>query len=144
MWQKLTKWLGAGFLTFQLHCPFGMLYIYIDNLRSLRWRLHILKDVAYENVLINHRGTVHDEKNFRSSFPVRYAVIDFGWSEFAPSRGPGSGYMRPPLKSGRITKAQESERGPFDPYAADVWQVSQVLYIYAFVRLHFNFWNPKN
>ncbi|RDB15228.1 Protein kinase US3 [Hypsizygus marmoreus] len=85
-------------------------------------------DVAYENTVMNHTGTVHDEENFRSSFPVRYSLIDFGWSEYAPQNGPGSGYLRSPLHDRRPTAAPESTSRPFDPYAADVWQASRLLY----------------
>ncbi|RDB15318.1 Protein kinase US3 [Hypsizygus marmoreus] len=85
-------------------------------------------DVALENTVMNHTGTVEDDENFRSSFPVRYSLIDFGWSEYAPSNGPGSGYLRRPLHDGRPSKAPESTQRPFDPYAADVWQASRVLY----------------
>jgi hypothetical protein len=90
---------------------------------------------------MNHHGKIPDYDSlfdgdeppeFRSAFPVRYLIVDFGFSSYA-SLGPNSGLLIEPLRTGRRHKAPESVRTKFDPYAADVYQAARFLYTWIHV-----------
>ncbi|KAF9238240.1 hypothetical protein BU15DRAFT_62651 [Melanogaster broomeanus] len=93
-------------------------------------------DISHENIVMNHRGKIPDHYRypsadhvpFRSTFPVRYLLLDFGRSVHSALLGPGSGCLVDPLSGGRPGKAPESIRTKFDPYAADVYQSARFLY----------------
>ena len=67
-------------------------------------------------------------------FPVKYALIDFGYSiQFLPDADPSS-YLGT-WKVPRPQRAPETTTGnPFDPFAADVYQTSRSIYGWCTVR----------
>ncbi|KAI0057596.1 kinase-like protein [Artomyces pyxidatus] len=99
-------------------------------------------DVSYENILMNHHGKlpetvewvdgypvpIEPPPEFHSTFPVRYLVMDFGYSvQFSPT-SPISECLVDPSDRGRIHKAPESNLVRYDPFAADVYQTGRLCY----------------
>ena len=63
----------------------------------------------------------------RAQFPVKYTLIDFGYSiQFLPDADPSS-YLG-------TWKVSRPQRAPFDPFAADVYQTSRSIYAWCLVR----------
>jgi len=92
-------------------------------------------DISHENVLMNFWGNVPPSRKFgmlapelRNSFPVKYALIDFGQSVQFPADSDLSsckGIWPVP----REQSAPETKRGsPFDPFAADVYQTGRTIF----------------
>lgn len=88
-------------------------------------------DISHENVQMNFYGTIPPDTErpaFRSDFPVKYALIDFGSSvQFPPDTlaQERRGYW----VVGREQRAPETKRKrPFDPFAADVYQTGRTIY----------------
>ena len=108
--------------------------------------LIIAKDISHENVLMNHHGIIPDcdfsfggdeGVEFRSTFPMQYLLVDFGFSSYT-HLGPNSGLLVDPLPTGRPHRAPESVRSKFDPFAADVYQTARLLYAWTHVRSFFS------
>jgi len=91
-------------------------------------------DISHENLLMNFWGIVPARRargkmppELRSSFPARYALIDFGCSvQFPP--GLNSESHRGSWRVPREQSAPETHLGNFDPFAADVYQTGRTLY----------------
>ena len=100
------------------------------------------KDISHENFLMNFWGVTQPPRDFgrkapilRGQFPVKYALIDFGYSiQFMPDADPSS-YLGTWVVP-RPQRAPETTTGnPFDPFAADVYQTSRTIYAWCMVRL---------
>jgi serine/threonine protein kinase len=101
---------------------------------SLR-ELVLPQDISHENFLMNFWGVTPPSRDLgrkppelRGHFPVKYALIDFGHSiQFPPDsdRKSCQGTWAVP----REQRAPEATTGnPFDPFAADIYQVSRTIY----------------
>ena len=106
------------------------------------------QDISYENILINHHGKkpqvytsspsemlVKLDPEFRSTFPVRYLLIDFGYSAYFPTSTPLPECSLEPTQKGRIHKAPEVSVRRYNPFAADVYQTGRLLHSWFFVRI---------
>ncbi|EPQ54839.1 hypothetical protein GLOTRDRAFT_42983, partial [Gloeophyllum trabeum ATCC 11539] len=98
---------------------------------ALEWASQLIGDISHENVQMNFYGTIPPDTErpaFRSDFPVKYALIDFGSSvQFPPDTlaQERRGYW----VVGREQRAPETKRKrPFDPFAADVYQTGRTIY----------------
>lgn len=66
---------------------------------------------------------------FRSKFPVKYFLIDFGFSVSFPDTIPSTECLVEPFSIGRETRAPEIDGTQrFDPFAADVYQAARLIY----------------
>ena len=99
------------------------------------------QDISHENFLMNFWGVSPPYRDFhrkapllRAQFPVKYALIDFGYSiQFSPDADPSS-YLGT-WKVMRPQRAPETAtKDPFDPFAADVYQTSRSIYGWCLVR----------
>ncbi|KAI0319477.1 hypothetical protein OF83DRAFT_1260085 [Amylostereum chailletii] len=107
------------------------------------------QDISYENILINHHGKIPPAYSwvspqqigqiwpppeFRSTFPVRYLITDFGYSHRFPLSLPLTKCWMDPMddkhgrEHGREHKAPEVSHTRFDPFAADVYQTARLFY----------------
>lgn len=117
-----------------------------------------LQDISYENILINHHGKkpathifldnttitkVNPPPEYRSTFPVRYLMMDFGFSCQFPSSVPLSECLAEPMTKGREHKAPEVESTQFNPFAADVYQTGRLLYGWFYVCLDSSLISPS-
>ncbi|KII89447.1 hypothetical protein PLICRDRAFT_53874 [Plicaturopsis crispa FD-325 SS-3] len=93
-------------------------------------------DIAFENILMNFLGyeQIHRDVlylDLRGRFPVKYSLIDFGYSRRFPQDTPPSARLVSDMYAGRPHKAPELDlRKPYDPFAADVYQLGKVLISY--------------
>ena len=105
-----------------------------------------LQDIAHENILMNHHGKIPGDlfmdvwppPEFRSTFPVRYYLMDFGCSvHFTPSSRLDDGFIKP-FPINREQCAPEM-RGltKYDPFSADIYVAARVIYGFFAVRLLF-------
>ncbi|GBE83928.1 hypothetical protein SCP_0509870 [Sparassis crispa] len=101
-------------------------------------------DISFENVVVNHHGKMpkkytydQDRKGlkiwppleWRSTFPVRYYLLDFGISVHFPEDLPLSRCTILPFPQGRMHRAPETlGKKAFNPFAADVYQIARLLY----------------
>jgi hypothetical protein len=80
---------------------------------------------------MNHHGLVPWPPptlpvKFRSSFPVKYFLIDFGYSEHLT---PGSdGLIKPVAVRREQCPPEMSRSGRIDPFAADVYSTARLFY----------------
>ncbi|EGN92928.1 hypothetical protein SERLA73DRAFT_79145 [Serpula lacrymans var. lacrymans S7.3] len=97
-------------------------------------------DVAYENMLMNHHGNKPyidfdssscgvPEPVFRSKFPVKYYLVDFGFSvRFSPS-SPLKPCLVAPFHSARDQRSPEEQKSKkFNPFPVDVYQTARLFY----------------
>ncbi|CAA7262073.1 unnamed protein product [Cyclocybe aegerita] len=117
----------------------------LDTLAFLHENKIAHLDISHENILMNHHGALPRREciteeailifdpvpEFRSTFPVKYFMIDFGNSVFfSPGLIP-SECLVPPKDWGRPHRAPEtSGHAVFNPFAADVYQTAQFFYIF--------------
>ncbi|KAF9481614.1 hypothetical protein BDN70DRAFT_830721 [Pholiota conissans] len=104
-------------------------------------------DISHENIMMNHRGGIPkkfiiDEATksfvpvsplpeFRSTFPIKYSLIDFGNSAYFLPGLPRHKCFVTPLKDGRAHRAPEVDgRFKHDPFAADVYQTAVFFFSY--------------
>ncbi|EGN92929.1 hypothetical protein SERLA73DRAFT_64892, partial [Serpula lacrymans var. lacrymans S7.3] len=105
----------------------------------------VLRDVAFENIVINHHGKIPyfdlnsracgaPEPVFRSKFPVKYYFLDFGCSAtFSPS-SPLKSCLVAPFNSILEQRPQEAQKSKhFNPFAADVYQTARLFYTWFIV-----------
>ncbi|EMD36653.1 hypothetical protein CERSUDRAFT_123756 [Gelatoporia subvermispora B] len=104
-------------------------------------------DISHENILVNHHGSIPETVIFRpeqtdnplvkiwpppewrSTFPVRYLLLDFGLSSRFSQNLPLSECYWILYPVGRIHRAPETRIGkPCNPFAADVYQMARVFY----------------
>ncbi|OCH86782.1 hypothetical protein OBBRIDRAFT_806536 [Obba rivulosa] len=103
-------------------------------------------DISNENILLNHRGQIPDTTDFcpespygfvaiwpphpwRSTFPVQYLLIDFGYSVRFPPDAPLSACTAVPNSGGREHRPAEAlESNPCNPFAVDVYQTARLFY----------------
>jgi hypothetical protein len=73
---------------------------------------------------------------FRSTFPVKYYLIDFGCSiQFPHASDPGKRLVEP-FRIGREQRAPETSRlEKYDPFPADVYALARLFYAYLRVWL---------
>jgi serine/threonine protein kinase len=103
------------------------------------------QDITYENILINHHGKIpssvvwtnHYEPptkiipppEFRSTFPVRYYLIDFGFAHDFPKHLRLEECIIEPFSNGREQRPPEADRHKrYNPFAADVYQAARLFY----------------
>jgi serine/threonine protein kinase len=108
-----------------------------------------LQDIIQDNIVMNHHGkrpTMFDATGkplfivpeFRSTFPVRYAFIDFGFSaSFAPDSDVSQRLKTPFIMTRPHRPMEMDGRFPYDPFAADVYQVARFLYAFCNVSPSF-------
>jgi len=94
-------------------------------------------DIAHENILMNHHGKLPGDPfldiwpppEFRSTFAVRYYMMDFGCSvRFSPESHPRDHLVKP-FNIAREQRAPEMDRvAKYDPYAADVYATGRLFY----------------
>ncbi|KAF9481627.1 hypothetical protein BDN70DRAFT_854812 [Pholiota conissans] len=104
-------------------------------------------DISHENIMMNYRGdipkkrlwdettksfvTVSPPPEFRSTFPIKYTLIDFGNSAYFLPGIPRKRRRIAPSGIGREHRAPEvDERFKYDPFAADVYQTATFFYSY--------------
>lgn len=80
---------------------------------------------------------------FRSTFPIRYLLMDFGYAAYFPHDWPPSRCVVLPFREGRPQRAPESLEvfgtGSYDPFAADIYELGRLCYGWFFVCLQFPF-----
>ena len=122
------------FLARPSHCTFGTTHFHL-------LLLIIAKDISHENILMNHHRKIPNYDlsvggdqlpDFRSTFPVQYLFVDFGFAS-SSYLGPNSGLLMDPLPTGRPHRAPEWVQSKFDSYAADVYQTARLLYAWTHV-----------
>lgn len=71
----------------------------------------------------------------RSTFPVRYMILDYGISHyFSPDSDPATRLIKP-FKTRQSHQAPESGgQIPHDPFASDVYMTARLLYDWIHVR----------
>ena len=97
---------------------------------------------------MNHHGKVPGDPfvdvwpppEFRTTFPVRYYLMDFGCSfHFTPSLRLHDGLVKP-FPIARLQCAPEMRGSKkYDPFSADVYVVARVFFGFFQVRLSFRF-----
>ncbi|KAF9481616.1 kinase-like protein [Pholiota conissans] len=104
-------------------------------------------DVSHENIMINYRGDIpkkrpwdkikedfvtHEEPpEFRSTFPIKYTLIDFDHSAYFLPGIPRNKRLISPSNVGRLHRAPEvSGRFKHDPFASDVYQTAVFFFSY--------------
>ncbi|KAL6302706.1 kinase-like domain-containing protein [Sparassis latifolia] len=100
-------------------------------------------DISSENVMVNHHGTLPEAVIFedgkiyricpvpewRSTFSVRYRLMDFGYSVHFKEDTPLSMCTILPFPQGREHRAPETlGKTAYNPFAADVYQTARVFY----------------
>lgn len=94
-------------------------------------------DITHENIVMNHHGKVPGDPfnniwpppEFRSTFPVRYYLMDFGCSVHLPPSLPPRDRLIEPFKIAREQCPGEmSVSTKYDPFAADIYVVARVFY----------------
>jgi len=101
-------------------------------------RCHIAHlDIAHENILMNHHGKMPGDPfveiwpppEFRTTFPVRYYLMDFGCSvHFSPSL-PLHDRLVKPFAITREQCAPEMDGSTkYDPFAVDIYVVARLFY----------------
>ncbi|KAL6302707.1 kinase-like domain-containing protein [Sparassis latifolia] len=101
-------------------------------------------DISFENIVVNHHGEMPEQYKYdqngrslkiwpplewRSTFPVRYCLLDFGISVQFPEDLPLSRCTILPFPQGREHRAPETlGKKAFNPFAADVYQMARLLY----------------
>ena len=97
---------------------------------------------------MNHHGKIPGDPfidvwpppEFRSTFPVRYYLMDFGCSvRFTPSTRLHDGLIKPFLIARQQCAPEMHGLRKYDPFAADVCMVGRVFYAYFAVRLPVSF-----
>jgi serine/threonine protein kinase len=78
------------------------------------------------------------EADFRSTFPIRYYLIDFGTSRLFPPKSRLRDCLVHPFRTDRPQRPPEvvGDR-PFDPFAADVYQTARLLYAWFIVSKYY-------
>lgn len=103
-------------------------------------------DITHENIVMNHHGKVPGDPfnniwpppEFRSTFPVRYYLMDFGCSVHLPPSLPPRDRLIEPFKIAREQCPGEmSVSTKYDPFAADIYVVARVFYSLCRVRFSF-------
>ncbi|EDR14436.1 uncharacterized protein LACBIDRAFT_321504 [Laccaria bicolor S238N-H82] len=104
----------------------------------------VLSDISHENIVMNHHGKVPGDPfidiwpphEFRSTFPVRYYLMDFGCSVHLPPNLPPRDRLIKPFKIAREQcPAEMLGSTKYDPFAADIYVVARVFYGLFRVRL---------
>ncbi|CAA7266295.1 unnamed protein product [Cyclocybe aegerita] len=105
------------------------------------------RDISPDNLVMNYHGHLPDlffwgqgddgfgvpipiepVPGFRSTFPVKYSLIDFGYSVYFPPDAPRSERLISERR-GRPTRAPEVDSDQlYDPFAADVYQAAQMIF----------------
>ncbi|OCH86784.1 hypothetical protein OBBRIDRAFT_852835 [Obba rivulosa] len=129
-----------------------------DASECLEFAEQMLSDVSNENILLNHRGELPPtfmycpEADFpyvniwpphpwRSTFPVRYLFIDFGYSCRFPPHTPLSECRVIPRFGTRVHRpAEMSQNGSCNPFAVDVYQTARLFYGWFAVRTFCSFY----
>jgi hypothetical protein len=110
-----------------------------------------IQDISYENILMNYHGKkperflfqtkyeppikISPVPEFRSTFPVRYWLMDFGYSIYFPPGVASARRFVKGLKIGRPHRAPETGRSVgYCPFAADVYQAARLFYAWFKVR----------
>jgi serine/threonine protein kinase len=103
------------------------------------------QDIAYENILINHHGKIPSgvvwtscyepptkiipPPEFRSTFPIRYFLIDFGVAHYFSKHLRLEECFIEPFLNGREQQPPEASWNKrYNPFAADVYQVARLFY----------------
>jgi hypothetical protein len=95
------------------------------------------QDITNPNVLMNFRGRFNGEPGaeFRSTFPVRYMILDYGISHhFAPTSDPITHLIKPFKTLHRYQAPESAGPVPHDPFASDVYMTARLLYDWIHVR----------
>ena len=97
-------------------CTTITLHIWYDPYSIFHLPLLIIaKDISHENILMNHHRKIPNYDlsvggdqlpDFRSTFPVQYLFVDFGFAS-SSYLGPNSGLLMDPLPTGRPHRAPE-------------------------------------
>ncbi|CAA7266294.1 unnamed protein product [Cyclocybe aegerita] len=102
------------------------------------------RDISPENIMMNYHGQtpnlcawggengfpmkIEPVPEFRSTFPVKYSLIDFGYSVHFPTDATRSNRLVNDRR-GRPTRAPEVDGDQlYDPFAADVYQAAQMIF----------------
>jgi hypothetical protein len=105
----------------------------------------VRQDIAYENILINHHGKIPSSTiwtssyelpmkiipppEFRSTFPVRYYLMDFGFAHHFQKHLLLAECLIEPFSNGREQRPPEADwHKRYNPFAADVYQAARLFY----------------
>jgi serine/threonine protein kinase len=107
--------------------------------------LIVHQDVAYENILINYHGKIPSRvvwtntyeppmkiippPEFRSTFPIRYYLVDFGFAHHCPKHSRREECLIELSTNGREQRPPEADWNKrYNPFAADVYQTARLFY----------------
>jgi len=95
-------------------------------------------DVSHENILMNFHGKMtiplywrppEPIPEFRTTFPVKYCLIDFGVACYFSQMSKASDRVVYPFATIRDQRPPEADLDlPYDPFAADVYQTATLFY----------------
>ncbi|KAF9481611.1 hypothetical protein BDN70DRAFT_803119, partial [Pholiota conissans] len=120
-------------------------YYFLSSHECMDFACQSSEDISHENITMNYRGTIPRKyqwgrtgahpilvlPEFYSTFPVKYSLIDFGYSAYFLPDLHRSKCRVVPLRTARLHRAPEVDGySKSDPFAADVYQTATLLYSY--------------